>query len=60
MHPYDEAGNQHMEYVNERGSFDDLPLDTMLRDFAAIYGDTFESSEPTTAEAAGDPAFGSA
>ena len=26
MHPYDEAGNKHMEYLAQRGSFDDLPL----------------------------------
>ena len=39
MHPYDEAGNRHMEYVNQRGSFDDLPLERILADFAAIYGD---------------------
>ena len=25
MHPYDDAGNRHMEYVASRGSFDDLP-----------------------------------
>lgn len=36
-HPYDRAGNRHMEYVRQRGSFDDLPLQAMLADFAAIY-----------------------
>jgi transglutaminase-like putative cysteine protease len=36
-HPYDRAGNRHMEYVRQRGSFDDLPLAQMLADFAAIY-----------------------
>ena len=56
MHPYDQAGNRHMEYVNQRGSFDDLPLDRMLTDFAAIYGAAF--GQPTTASAAGDAAFG--
>ncbi len=55
MHPYDRAGNRHMEYVNERGSFDDLPLDEMLADFAVIYGDAFGA--PTTSAAAGDDAF---
>ena len=34
MHPFDVAGNRHMEYVNQRGSFDDLPLDRILADFA--------------------------
>ncbi len=36
-HPYDRAGNRHMEYVHQRGSFDDLPLTQMLADFAALY-----------------------
>lgn len=37
MHPYDKAGNRHMEYVRQRGSFDDLPLERILADFAEIY-----------------------
>lgn len=37
MHPFDQAGNRHMEYVLERGSYDDLPLDTLLADFARLY-----------------------
>ena len=36
-HPFDRAGNQHMEYVNERGSFDDLPLPQIKATFAEIY-----------------------
>jgi transglutaminase-like putative cysteine protease len=36
-HPYDRAGRRHMEYVNERGSFDDLPLERITADFAVIY-----------------------
>jgi transglutaminase-like putative cysteine protease len=36
-HPFDRAGNQHMEYVNERGSFDDLPLDPIRATFAQVY-----------------------
>jgi transglutaminase-like putative cysteine protease len=55
MHPYDQAGNRHMEYVEQRGTFDDLPLDRMLSDFAEIYGTTFGST--TTAADAGDAAF---
>jgi len=27
FHPFDRAGRRHMEYVLDRGSFDDLPLD---------------------------------
>ncbi|MEN9419725.1 MAG: hypothetical protein RI988_3346 [Pseudomonadota bacterium] len=36
-HPYDRAGNRHMEYVHQRGSFDDLPLADLVRDFEAVY-----------------------
>lgn len=36
-HPFDRAGNQHMEYVNERGSFDDLPLAQITATFALLY-----------------------
>lgn len=38
-HPFDRAGQRHMEYVNQRGPFDDLPLDAIVRGFAAAYGD---------------------
>jgi transglutaminase-like putative cysteine protease len=36
-HPYDRAGNRHMEYVNQRGSFDDVPLDQIIADFRVVY-----------------------
>ena len=36
-HPFDRAGNQHMEYVNERGSFDDLPLAQIVAAFREVY-----------------------
>ncbi|HSC01310.1 MAG TPA: transglutaminase family protein [Burkholderiaceae bacterium] len=36
-HPFDRAGNRHMEYVHYRGSFDDMPLDRIVADFAAVY-----------------------
>jgi transglutaminase-like putative cysteine protease len=59
MHPYDQAGNRHMEYVNQRGSYDDLPLDTILASFAEIYGNnlTGTATGARSAEAAGDSAF---
>ena len=44
MHPFDKAGNRHMEYVSQRGSFDDLPLDQILADFAEIYATDFGAS----------------
>ena len=59
MHPFDEVGNRHMEYVRQRGSFDDLPLDEIKRDFAEIYGTSFGDpfAGGGSAEAAGDDAF---
>ena len=47
-HAFDKAGNRHMEYVNERGAFDDLPLDRLVVDFHATYpgwvpGDVLQS-----------------
>lgn len=36
-HPYDKAGNRHMEYVNQRGSFDDVPLAEIVTDFEKNY-----------------------
>jgi len=36
-HPFDREGRRHMEYVNTRGSFDDVPLARIVEDFAATY-----------------------
>jgi transglutaminase-like putative cysteine protease len=36
-HPFDRSGAKHMEYVNLRGSFDDVPLEAIRADFAATY-----------------------
>jgi transglutaminase-like putative cysteine protease len=36
-HPFDRAGNRHMEYVNDRGSFDEMPLDRIVTDFERVY-----------------------
>lgn len=36
-HPFDAAGNRHMAYLAQRGSFDDLPLDQILVDFRHHY-----------------------
>jgi transglutaminase-like putative cysteine protease len=44
-HPFDKAGNQHMEYVNERGSFDDMPLDQIRADFIKTYPLWLESRQ---------------
>jgi transglutaminase-like putative cysteine protease len=36
-HPFDRRGHRHMEYLAERGSFDDVPLDLMVADFLRLY-----------------------
>ena len=36
-HPFDRAGQRHMEYLNERGHFQDLPLAQIRADFAVVY-----------------------
>ena len=36
-HPYDKAGHRHMEYVHQRGTFDDMPLAQITSDFRRVY-----------------------
>ena len=36
-HPYDRAGQRHMEYVHQRGTFNDLPLAQIRADFGRVY-----------------------
>ncbi|HEY0252938.1 MAG TPA: transglutaminase family protein [Kofleriaceae bacterium] len=38
LQPFDGQGRQYMEYRGDRGLFDDLPLDQILRDFRELYG----------------------
>ncbi len=38
-HPFDKSGQRHMEYVHQRGTFDDLPLAQIVADFRTVYGD---------------------
>lgn len=37
MHAFDTRGQKHMEYIRERGSYADLPLDEMLATFKEVY-----------------------
>lgn len=37
-HPFDSSGNRHMEYLNHRGSYSDLPLEEITRTFREEYG----------------------
>jgi transglutaminase-like putative cysteine protease len=36
-HAFDRQGHRHMEYVAQRGGFDDVPLAQMTADFARLY-----------------------
>ena len=37
-HEFDRAGQQHMEYLQDRGQYHDLPLEPMARDLQQLYG----------------------
>jgi len=37
LHPYTGDGSRHMEYVRERGSYTDLPLDAIIEAFTTAY-----------------------
>ncbi len=49
MHPYDGEGNRYMEYIAQRGSYDDLPLEELLADFRRLYP-TMVSDAPVADE----------
>lgn len=36
-HPCDREGRRHMEYLNDRGTFDEVPLAQIVADFAVAY-----------------------
>ena len=48
-HPFDRAGNRHMEYVRQRGTFDEMPLAEITADILRTYP---VAAQP--AQAAGD------
>ncbi len=52
-HPFDELGNRHMEYVNERGEYPELPFDEMMAVFRDKYPYMFEHLD-TDAELASE------
>ncbi len=37
LQPFDRSGRQHMEYLNDRGAFADVPFDTIQADFFTFY-----------------------
>jgi transglutaminase-like putative cysteine protease len=50
FHPLDNLGNRHMEYVNEHGSFDDLPWDRALAAMKQAYPRYFETHARKTGD----------
>jgi transglutaminase-like putative cysteine protease len=54
FHPFDLLGRRHMEYVNYRGEFDDLPLEAMLATFRRHYRFMDEAYDPDAADFAAD------
>ncbi|MDK9704186.1 MAG: transglutaminase family protein [Sulfuritalea sp.] len=45
MHPYNSSNQRHMEYVRQRGEFDDLPYDELVADMLAMYPALVAQSE---------------
>jgi transglutaminase-like putative cysteine protease len=45
-HPFDREGKKHMEYVKERGEFEDVPIDAMMATFRKRYAHILEEGEP--------------
>jgi transglutaminase-like putative cysteine protease len=48
-HPFDSAGNRHMEYVHQRGTYTDLPLEEIMQTFRQEYSVENLKPEPDAA-----------
>jgi transglutaminase-like putative cysteine protease len=48
FHPFDQAGRRHMEYLQDRGAFADVPFETIMADFKKLYPKLVAAS-PTAA-----------
>ena len=46
FHPFDRAGRRHMEYLDDRGTFDDVPFDAIQVDFRRVYPALMGRSRP--------------
>ncbi len=53
FHPFDEDDRRHMEYVNFRGTFDDVPVEQIMRDFRAYYPSGYALGEEAEKESFG-------
>jgi transglutaminase-like putative cysteine protease len=43
FHPFDPAGRRHMEYLKDRGTFTDVPVEAIMEDFRRHYARLMES-----------------
>ena len=53
-HPFDRAGNRHMEYVRQRGTFNDVPLAEIMATFSQIYANDVPGNNLATGLQGGD------
>jgi transglutaminase-like putative cysteine protease len=53
-HPFDRAGNRHMEYLADRGSFAEVPLERIVTDFRVVYPGWLRGSETAISLAQAD------
>ncbi len=56
-HPFDVEGRKHMEYVNDRGEFNDVPLDDLIATFAEKYPSMSFSSQDEASQFGADASF---
>jgi transglutaminase-like putative cysteine protease len=49
FHPYTADGRAHMEYVRERGTFEDLPFDEMMEEFRPAFAAMLDQPPPVDA-----------
>ena len=45
FHPFDAAGRRHMEYLKDRGVFEDVPVDAIVADFQRHYARLLENGK---------------
>ena len=57
LHPFDASGRRHMEYLRDRGSFEDFPFDEMIAAFVGTYRGATRSLESFQSGAESDPMF---
>ncbi|WP_405876700.1 transglutaminase-like domain-containing protein [Streptomyces sp. NBC_01136] len=55
-HPFDETGRQHMEFIHEHGTFDDVPYDLVVGGIRQAHPLLFASAHTTVAGSLSDEA----